>query len=204
VKVLIGGLVVVVLATPVAGSVDDDTPPVVKLEVELPAQGFGFVDPSGLTLRVETGEAVVLVFRIFDAENPDRTADVEETFSLLEIRDLSEGSPPVRLGDMERTAPGVYRSTYTFPDPGRWMLVVQPDISDRSSLPTESTSQLVVIVEESVPAVAGGPGPIGVIALVVLVMLVGTLVIGATRRKPRSHLDTAKEPVAQDTWWNSP
>lgn len=197
---LIKGLIAVLLATPLASSVDHDSAYVVQLEVELPAQELEFVDPSGLTLRVDTGESVVLVLRVFGAENPDRAVDVEDTLSLLEIRDVSEGSGPVRFGDMERTAPGVYRTTYQFRVPGRWMLVVQPDIIDRFSLPAGSASHLVVIVEEPAPAVGGGSGAIGIIASVGLVVLVGVLVIGATRGKPRRP----KDPVVHDTWWNSP
>ncbi|MEX2623007.1 MAG: hypothetical protein WD651_04720 [Acidimicrobiia bacterium] len=197
------GLNGVLLATPVIASVHDSSQNVVRLEVELPSQGLSFVDPSGLTLRVAVGEAVVLVFRVFDASNRDQAVDVEETLSLLEIRDVSLASPAVRLGDMERTARGVYRTTYDFRGPGRWMLVVQPDIVDRSSLPVGSTSQLILIVEEPASASVGEPVPISIVASAGLVLLLG-VVVGMARRKPRSDSTPPKPPITQDTWWNSP
>lgn len=198
------GLNGVLLATPVTASVHDSSQNVVRLEVELPSQGLSFVDPSGLTLRVAVGEAVVLVFRVFDASNRDQAVDVEETLSLLEISDVSLASPAVRLGDMERTARGVYRTTYDFRGPGRWMLVVQPDIVDRSSLPVGSTSQLILIVEEPASASVGEPLPISIVASVGLVLLLGVIVVGMARRKPRSVSTPPKPPTTQDTWWNSP
>jgi len=186
----------------VTASVHDSSHNVVRLDVELPSQGLSFVDPSGLTLRVAVGEAVVLVFRVVDASNPDQAVDVEKTLSLLEIRDVSLASPAVRLGDMERTARGIYRTTYDFRGPGRWMLVVQPDIVDRSSLPVGSTNQLILIVEEPASASVGEPLPISIVASAGLLLLV-VIVLGVTCRKPSSD-SPPKPATTQDTWWNSP
>jgi len=171
---------------------------VVQMEMELAAQELDFADASGLTLRVDSNESVVLVLRVSDPGHGNKPVDVEETQSLLEIRDESGSAPSVRLADMERVAPGVYRTIYTFHDPGRWALVVQPDIGDRASHPAEEP--VVFIVEEPAADVAGGPGTIEVVVLGMLVVLVGSLVIGATRHS----VPVPKRPIVHDTLWNRP
>ena len=195
---LIGVLLGLLPANPGSSSVEDEAPYVVQMQMELPAQELDFADASGLTLRVDSNESVVLVLRVSDPGHGNKPVDVEETQSLLEIRDESGSAPSVRLADMERVAPGVYRTIYTFYDPGRWALVVQPDIGDRASHPAEKP--VVFIVEEPAADVAGGPGTIEVVLLGMLVVLVGSLVIGATRHR----VPVPKRPIVHDTLWNRP
>lgn len=192
----IAGLIGVLLATPIA--VDKDHP-LVQLEIELPDQEREISDPSGLILRVDEGELAVFRLRSFERSDPDSPVDVSDQTDLLEIQN-ADGESVVRLGDWNRVRTGVYETTYNFGEVDRFSIVVLPDIEDRSELPQGSTDELAVVVEAN-PSVISEPNTIGIVAIVVTAVLVGVLLLIATRGR---RGEPKQPPVPQDSWWNPP
>ncbi len=125
----------------------------VELEISLPRQE-SVVDTSGGVVHIEAGETVVISIRVSDPDNPETPVEVADTFSLLEIRDLSGDQLPQRLGYLDGMGPGHYWVSYEFRNPGRWTIVAQPDVA-RSDLPPGGTDQITVVVESGPPSSYG-------------------------------------------------
>lgn len=183
-----------------AASVDGD-PSVVQLEIELLDQEVEFANPSGLTIRVEPNELTILRLRVFEEAEPVLPMDVEDPTDLLEIRTSDGEAAALRISDWNRTGPGVYETTHRFGESGSFTVSVLPDIEDRSELPPGSTGLVTVVPDSSLPTQPDrGPGSTAIIAFTVLALVVAALVVAATRGRNKSP----KEPLAHDTWWNSP
>jgi hypothetical protein len=191
------GLFSILAAVPMAQTAQEGSP-AVQLEVELPAQGTSFSDPTGLTIRIEQDESVLLRLRVFEASDSNSPVTVDDPTDLFEIRG-PDGK--LRISDWNRTDAGIYETTHIFRGSGDFELVVLPDVEDRDALPLGSSDRTTVVVEPtSAPAADSGFATTSIIVLVLLVVGVATLVAVGTRGRRRSP----KGPALHDTWWNGP
>lgn len=195
-------LIALVIAGPVAQA-PADGPYLVELEISYETGEPYFFDPAISAVPVEVPLDIPVSFRLSVFDVTGEPVDVEDTTELLEIRREGGGSP-VRFADMERVAPGVYETTHTFRQTGRWVAVVQPDVGDRSELPEGSSDEVTMRVEGAASTAGTSPSTYAIVASVALVLLVAWLVIYAGRRRRGRPRQRSKEPVTHDTWWNSP
>lgn len=202
-----GGLLSVLLVNSVA-TVAADSDLIVQLDIDLPAQDADLADPSSFPVRVEPGETVELTVRVFGSGDPDTPMAVEDSSDLLEIRDSTGASPPLRFADMNEVSPGVYTINHTFGDEGEFLVVVQPGVEDRTTLHPDSIDQVRFIVGGDIPpspqSESGTVDTVGTVTLLLLVLLVGGLVLMATRKRPgRRYAKKApgRADVDRDSWW---
>ena len=180
-------------------AVSDDGPPDVRLDIQIGSDDYS-VGLDGLTLRVDDDQPINLRLRVFDPTDETSAVDVEEPSTLLEVRVADDPGSGVRFDDWEHVGTGVYTVADALDDPGEYLLVVLPDVTERSRLPASSTDQVTLIVESVAPAVSETPTMTGLLVALILVLVVGVLVVLTTRGRRR----VAKEPTPHDTWWNSP
>lgn len=193
-----GLIVTLVMVLPVAAVASDGQLPTVRLQVEVGDDSF--TEPSGLTIRTAPGEAVVLRVEVFAEGDPTSPIVVEDTSTLLEIQEASGVGPAVRFADMEELTAGTYQTSYVFPQAREYVIEVLPDVEDRSLLTSETIDEVRVVIDPAAEATSTGPLWPTIIATVALVVVVGVLVVRATRGRRR----VPREPVHHDTWWNAP
>lgn len=179
-------------------------PLLVQLEVSESLEESDFYDPSGFTVEVTAGHPVAFRVSVFDPVQPDQPVDVDDPSSHIEVRKAAGGGSRIRFADMERIRPGVYETAHTFEEAGLWVAVAQPDVDDRSALPSGSTDEVTFRVTAQLAAVGSWPPLFAMVASIVLVLLVGALVVLAGRSATKAPGEPPKEPVTHDTWWNSP
>lgn len=192
------GLVALLLG-PIATAVDQDPLPRVQLSVEFPAQDRRFDNPSGLTLRTTASQPVKLRIELSVDDRSDSSGQIGDLADLIEIRDL-EGGWATRFDDLERVAAGAYETTHRFPDAGEFVIVVLPDVEDRSRLTPERTDMVRLVVEPVPSPTSVGRGGLPLVLATVALVLVGALVFKATKRRTRSE----RVPMTHDSWWNPP
>lgn len=182
---------VAVLALAVSAGAQTAPP---RLVIEVSEQNPTVTEPLDITVR------------IYDPDVPSRLLDPEDPDSLIEIRNVSGSSVPIRLA-LTRQSEGVYTTSFSFFDEGTWQVVALPDVVDRTLLPPDSTPQVTVEVSAGVfPGDAAGreagrAGTIAVIALIAGGVLV-TVLAGPWLRRPKGQ--PPAPPVGHDTWWASP
>ena len=197
-KPTVGLIAILVMALPIAVGGSDEPLPTVQLQVEVGEDVF--TEPSGLTIRTSPGEPVVLRVEVFAERDPSSPVAVEDTRTLLEIREASGVGPAVRLPDMEEIRIGTYETSYTFAQAREYTIEILPDVEDRTLLNPDTTDEVTVMVDPSAEAEPNGPLWPMIMAVIALVLVMGVFVVGATRGRRRSPQD----PVPHDTWWNSP
>lgn len=190
--VLIGLLLGITL-----GAAEPD-PVVVQLQVRIGA-GEYTTAVSGVTLRIYQDDSVDLRAQVFEADGSLTPVDVDDPSMLLEIRAADQPGSGVRFADWRHVEVGVYEVDDVVEEPGRYNLLVLPDVDDRSRIP-ESGTDTVTLVVEFIGTSASGSTSRSLVVTVALVGLVGVLVVVATRGRRR----VPKEPTPHDTWWNSP
>lgn len=191
----------ILLAGPIAQAPADGRY-VVELEMSHETEGNYFYAPGSSAFPVQVPVDVPVTFRLSVSDAGGEPTDVEDTSQLLEIRREGGGSR-VRFADMERISPGVYETTHTFRQAGRWVAVVQPDVEDRSDIPEGSGEEVLIRVLRSEPDAAAGPSSTALVAVVAVILLVASLMIYAARHR-RHPTERPPQPVPHDTWWNSP
>lgn len=209
---ILTGILLGSLLAPPAVFAADGSPPAVELEVDRLYQGGEIVEPSGEKIYVSPNEPLQFRLNVFEPGNRDLSVSVEDPANLLTVERAVPDATPTRLDGWNEILPGTYQTTYVFEEPGTFLVTVLPAVQDRLDLPEGSTDWVGFEVVEDVAQTgpgseqtgpgseADGLGGGAVIAAAALVLAVGLGVLAATRGKPR----TAKEPVAHDTWWNSP
>ena len=191
---LTGLLLASSLAGPATGA-----PPIVRLDVQIGSADFS-EGLDGVTLRVDSGETVNLRVRVFDLSEPASALDVDDPSTLLELRESGDPGSGRRFADWEHPATGVYEISNVIDGPGEFLLLVLPDVTDRSLLSESSTDHLTLVVAPGSPEASRGPSSSGLVVSLVLAAALVVLVILATRGRRR----IPKEPTPHDTWWNSP
>ncbi|MFZ0626090.1 MAG: hypothetical protein WAN34_06325 [Acidimicrobiia bacterium] len=196
-------LMALILGAGAGSAAPSDQVPVVQVELKPPdEQPFSARDD--VTYRIRAESPVDITIRVFDTGDASTPIDVADVSALVEIRDASGSHTPVRLADMTRVSTGVYQTSYSFPDAGDWTLVVQPDVADRSSLPSEGVDQIEIRADPSSSTGATDSSDLTWVVAVIglLVLAVGLYLVA--RRWSARDTGRIKRPAPPDTWWNSP
>lgn len=189
------------LSSPV-GSVSSEEDLIVRLEIAVESREGTVID-SSWPVRVQPGDRVEFTLRVTTGDRVQTLVDVEDPGALVEVRPADGEGDPIRL-DSHRVSQGVYVAMHRFDDPGEFLVVTQPDVQDRASLHLQDTDRVEFIVGGSPPLAPkrGVEFLDGAISLV-LVALVATLVLVATRGRSKRTNDKPR-PVTHDSWWNAP
>jgi hypothetical protein len=180
-----------------------DTPEVVQVELAAP-DGQSFRAGTDVVYRLESDTPIDMTVRVFDSDDPSVPIDIADSSALIEIRDVSGGHAALRLANMRHVATGVYATSYNFPTTGEWEIVVQPDVTDRSRLPSDGVDQIRIrTLAPSIEGLADRFDLTLVWALLSLLVLVVALYMTARRWSARDSGRVGR-PTVPDTWWNSP
>lgn len=190
-------LIGLLFGIPLAGA--ENETPAVRIEVQIGVGEYS-TGLSGVTLRVDSANAVNLRIRVFEPSGSKAPTDVDDPSTLLEIRDEGDPGAGTRFADWRHVDTGVYEVEDVIDKPGNYLVLLLPDVEDRSLLPESSTDHLTLTVESATPAAFSGGTSTGLWVSLGLVILVLVLVVLGTRGRRR----VPKEPVPHDTWWNSP
>lgn len=190
--ILTGILLGSLLTSPAVVAADESSLSV-EFEVRTPEEG-PVVDPSGETIQVPANEPLDFRLNVFEPGNRDVPVSGVDPASLIQIESADGAALPTLSHRWNEVLPGVYQATYLFEETGTFVVTILPDLVSRADLPEGSTDWVELEVGERAGLW------VGVVAAAVLVLAVGLLIVVATRGRPR----VAKEPVAHDTWWNSP
>jgi hypothetical protein len=190
-----------ILGAGAGSATPSDQTPVVQVELKL-SDGQPVSAGSDVVYRIDADSTIDVTVRVFDAQGSSVPVDVADPSALLEIRDASEAHDPVRFSDMKHLATGVYQTSYSFPA-GDWSLVMEPDVTDRSTLPSVGVDQVEIRAQPSGPV---GPTTTDLTAVLAVISL---LVLGIglsllTRRWSASDPGRVRRPATPDTWWNGP
>lgn len=207
-RFLVGSLLAALLASPAVAAEADDTAVVVQVEVVLPTQGLDLADPDAAPVRVELGEDIELILRVFASDDLETPVPVDDSSALVEIHDAAGVLAPMRFADMNERSPGVYTTSYSFSQTGEFVLVVQPGVEGRTTLHPESTGDVRFIAgSEAVPPPADTASAVGAsVAVGLLILLVVGLVVVATRKRPGRRHEKKAPGFAEATkgsWWGS-
>lgn len=190
-----------ILGAGAGSAAPSDQVPVVQVELKLP-DGQLVSAGSDVIYRVGADSSIDITVRVFDADDSSVPIDVADSSALLEIRDASEIHDPVRLADLGRISTGVYQTSYSFPA-GDWSLVVEPYVSDRSTLPSEGVDQVEIRAQPPPLGLTDTPDLTAVLAVIGLLVLgIGLTLIA--RRWSARDTGRVRRPAPPDTWWNSP
>lgn len=197
--------VLVLLAGQIGPGDADDTNLIVRLEVGLPFQGVEIADTSTSSFQVENGETVNLTIRISDSRKQNSPVSVEDTSALVEIQGKNGDTTPVRFSDWGMGAPGVYTTTHVFGEAGDYIILVQPDIKDRTTLHPEATDQLqVTVVGNASTSPKAGSDIVAVIVSTLLIFLVVSMLLVTKRRRPGGRSERkppGRAEADRETWW---
>lgn len=156
---------------------------------------------SGSSLLVQGHQRGRITLEVWDARDDSPWREPVDGFALLEVR--HPGGSRERIDSLNQVAVGTYQLDFDFDEVGDWLLVVLPDLPDRSSLPPGSADTIEVTIE----AISPGEGEDSAVALTVVLILtltVAILVRAATKKPKPSVGRTGLRVVPHDSWWNSP
>lgn len=189
-------LVAILLANLLAPSTvaaAEESPPAVEFEVRAQEEG-PVTDPSRETIRVSVDQPLDFRLRVFESGNRDAPVSDVDPSNLVRIESANGATSPTLSHAWFEVVPGTFQATYIFEQPGTFRVTILPGLESRESLPEGSTDWVEFEVDESVDLW------VGLMGVGALVLVVGLIVVAATRGKPR----VPKEPIPHDTWWNSP